>query len=71
MKFKIIKMDKRIVKSPLLSIAVSALLLTGAANATQQQFSGINQVTFNDTQYNNPFAGNGFLINFKDKLFGK
>lgn len=62
-------MDKRIVKSPLLSIAVSALLLTGAANATQQQFSGINKVTFNDTQYNNPFAGNGFLINFKDKLF--
>ena len=64
------KFDKVIVKSTLLSIAVSASLLTGTANATQQQqFSGINQVTFNDTQYNNAFAGNAFLISFKGKLF--
>ena len=70
MKFKTIKFDKIIVKSTLLSIAVSALLLTGTANATQQQqFSGINQVTFNDSQYNNSFAGNAFLISFKGKLF--
>ena len=70
MTFKVIKMDKILVKSTLLSIAVSALLLTGVANATQQQqFSGINQVTFNDTQYNNAFAGNAFLISFKGKLF--
>ncbi len=69
MKFKIIKMDKIIVKSTLLSMAVSALLLTGTANATQQQFSGINQVTFNNAEYNNAFAGNAFLISFKGKLF--
>lgn len=70
MKFKTIKFDNVIVKSTLLSTAVSALLLTGTANATQQQqFSGINQVTFNDAQYNNAFAGNGFLINYKDQLF--
>lgn len=42
---------------------------TVAAPKSQQQFSGINQVTFNDSQYNNPFAGNGFLINYKNKLF--
>ena len=70
MKFKTIKFSKIIVTSTLLSIAVSALLLTGTANATQQQqFSGINQVTFNNEEYNNAFAGNAFLISFKGKLF--
>jgi len=64
------KIDKIIIKPTLLSMAFSALLLTGTANATpQQQFSGINQVTFNNAQYNNEFAGNAFLINFKGKLF--
>jgi len=43
--------------------------LTGAANAKQQQLSGINQVSFNNAKYNNEFSGNAFLINFKDKLF--
>ena len=70
MKFKTIKFSKIIVTSTLLSIAVSALLLTGTANATQQQqFSGINQVTFNNEEYNNAFAGNSFLISLKGKLF--
>jgi hypothetical protein len=70
MKFKTMTFDNVIFKSTLLSIAVSALLFTGTANAThQQQFSGINQVTFNDAQYNNAFAGNGFLISYKGKSF--
>jgi hypothetical protein len=70
MKIKTIKFNKILLKSTLLSIAASALLLNGIVNATQkQQFSGINQVTFNDSQYNNAFAGNAFLISFKGKLF--
>jgi len=70
MKFKTIKVNKVILKSAIFSITVSTLLLTGQVSAIQeQQFSGINQVTFNNEKYNNAFAGNAFLINFKDKLF--
>jgi len=67
MKFKKIEFKKAIFKSTLLAIAV---FLATKATATQEpQFSGINQVTFNNAEYNNAFAGNAFLISFKDKLF--
>lgn len=35
----------------------------------QQYYSGVNNITFNHSQYNNAFAGNGFLIRYKDKVF--
>ncbi|WP_448550523.1 hypothetical protein [Thalassotalea fusca] len=70
MKFESIKLDNVKFKSTLLSIAISTLLLTGKANAIQeQQFSGINQVKFNNAEYDNAFAGNAFLISFNEKLF--
>lgn len=64
------KFEKIMLKSTLLSIAISTLLLIGKANAIQdQQYSGINQVTFNNSEFNNAFAGNAFLIRFKGKIF--
>ena len=66
MKLENIKLKK---VSSLLSIALSTLLFTGTALACTPQYSGINQVTFNDSKYDNPFAGNGFLIKYNDRLF--
>lgn len=56
------------------NLTVTVLLACVSNNAlaeseTQRQFSGINQVTFNNEEYNNPFAGNGFLISYQNKLF--
>ena len=33
------------------------------------QFSGINKITFNDNAYSKSFVGNGFLINYQDKVY--
>lgn len=37
--------------------------------AIQQYVSGINNVSFNEDQYNNTFAGNGFLIEHDGKVY--
>lgn len=35
----------------------------------KEQFSGINQLSFFDPQYNKEFVGNGFLINYQNKTY--
>ena len=44
-------------------------LSTFASESTIQQFSGVNNVTFNEEQYSNSFAGNGFLIEHEGKIY--
>lgn len=52
------------------SIALICLLSTNNITlASAKQFSGINHVSFKDSTYDNQFAGNGFLINYKDNLY--
>lgn len=59
----------KITKYISLSVLSIVILLNHAYAETEQQFSGINQVTFKDAKHNKAFVGNGFLITHKNKLF--
>ena len=50
-------------------IFCASLALTSVQVVASEQVSGINNVSFYDAQYNNHFAGNGFLIEYQQKLY--
>ncbi|TDF37178.1 serine protease [Alteromonadaceae bacterium M269] len=54
-------------------IALSMLCLSAAPSFAQEsptkRFSGVNDIEFHQREYNNSFAGNGFLIEHKGKLY--
>jgi len=51
--------------------AAVAFLLMGTSTASQAtQYSGVNNVSFTQAQYNKAFAGNGFLIKYQNKVYG-
>lgn len=39
------------------------------AGSNLGQFSGVNNIQFKQSQYNNAFAGNGFLVEYNNELF--
>ena len=47
----------------------AALLISCGQLSAIEQVSGINQITFHDEQYSKPFAGNGFLIEYRKKVY--
>jgi hypothetical protein len=53
----------------LLSVLYAITFTNYSYAKAEQQFSGINQVTFKDEKHNKAFVGNGFLITHKNKLF--
>jgi hypothetical protein len=59
----------KVTKYILLSVLYIATLLNQGYAKAEQQFSGINQVTFKDAKNSKAFVGNGFLITYKNKLF--
>lgn len=52
-----------------LFVALSISTLSSKANANVGQLSGVNDVRFQQSQYNNTFAGNGFLIEYMGEHF--
>jgi len=50
------------------SLFIAGLLLPSAL-VKAGQYSGINNIQFNNESYNKPFVGNAFLIEHKNKLF--
>lgn len=50
-------------------MAVVFCLLLSWQSIAQQSFSGINAITFFDSNNDKPFVGNGFLIKYKKQLF--
>ena len=59
------------VKSLIKMVALSLIIANSylAMAIEQQQFSGINQLTFYNDKFNKEFVGNGFLIKHKSKIY--
>lgn len=56
-----------ILNKTLLTFVLGYALATPLVKATQ--FSGINRISFHNTNYDKSFVGNAFLINHKNKLY--